>query len=276
MTWRRFLRDRAAVVALVVLVALLVMAIVGPLVVTTDPATQSLILRRQLPSADHPFGLDHLGRDVFARVVFGARYTMLGAFAATILVSVIGVAVGLASGYYRGWVDQILMRLVDIALAFPFFLTAIVIVAILGANLANAVVAIALARAPSFIRVVRGSVLQSMGFMYVDAARAVGCSNGRIMTRHILPNILLQIIVLATVEMAGIILSLSGLSFLGLGAQPPASEWGLMLNDAKGYLAQAPHIMAFPGVFLAALVLSVNLLGDGLRYAADPRGDTRR
>lgn len=269
--WTRFKRDKAALIGLVVIVACLLVAIVGPYVSQGDPADQTLRLRRAVPSAEHPLGMDHLGRDIMTRMIFGARYTILAGMAATLVGALGGLALGLLSGYYGRWLDEVLMRLVDLLLAFPFFLLAILIIAILGPGLGNAIVAVGIAKIPNYSRVVRSTVLQVREMDYTTAAWALGCSDGRIMLRHILPNVMTPMLVLSTVEMAATILSISGLSFLGLGAQPPLSEWGVLLSEARGYISQAPHIMLFPGLGLALLVLSINLVGDGLQYATDPK-----
>lgn len=269
--WPRFRKDRAAVLSLIVLVVLIAIAVLGPIAVHTDPTQQQLALRLGPPSLENPFGLDNLGRDILARIVNGGRVTLLSGLAATSLVTAAGVFFGFLAGYYGGWLDQLVMRVVDLMLAFPFFITAIVVVAVLGASLENAILAVTLAETPMFARVVRGSVLQATHMLYVEGARAIGATDRRIVVRHILPNILMPVIVLATADAAGIILALSGLSFLGLGVQPPTPEWGLMMSDAKGYLGSAPQMMFIPGIFLALLILSINLLGDGLRDAADPR-----
>ena len=260
-----------AVGAVVVLLALFVFATIGPLFDPTDPAQQSLSLRRAPPGVDALFGRDYLGRDILARVMHGGRYTMVAAVGATVLITAAGLLVGLLSGYYRGWIDQILMRVADVVLAFPFLISAIVIVAVLGPDLFNAILAVAIAKIPAYARVLRSLVLQARETVYTEAARSLGCTDTRIIVRHIFPNVVLPAIVLSTTEMANIVLAIAGLSFIGLGAQPPASEWGLMLSEAKGYLSQAPHMLLFPGAALAALILSINLAGDGLRYAVDPR-----
>lgn len=273
--FRRFLEDRVALASLVLLTIFCLIAVVGPLLMQTDPAQQTLSLRRAPPSAEHPFGLDHLGRDVLSRLVHGARYTIVASFGATVLVTLVGLFAGIGAGYRGGWVDQLVMRAADVLLAFPVFLAAIVIVAVLGPDLRNAIIAVAIARVPAYARIIRGAALQAREMAYAEAARAVGCRDARIMARHILPNVILPAVVLSTVEMAGVVLSLSGLSFLGLGAQPPASEWGLMMSEAKGYLTQAPHLMLFPGSALALLVIAINLVGDGLRVAIDPRAGRR-
>lgn len=269
-TWTYFTRDKAAVLALAVLVLIVVMALGAPYLTSVGPAEQQLRLRRAPPSLDNLLGRDHLGRDMWSRIAYGARYTLTGGFAATLLGGAGGLLLGLFSGFYKGWVDLAIMRFVDAVLAFPFFLLSILIIAILGPGLGNAIFAVGVANSPKYARVVRGSVLQVSERDYIQAARAVGSPDGRIMWKHILPNIMAPLIVLSTVEMAGTVLSIAGLNFLGLGAQPPLPEWGLMLAEGRGHFSQAPHIVLFPGLFITLLVLAFNLVGDGLRYATDP------
>lgn len=269
--WRYYRKDAAAVFGLGILLLILFMTVFGPYIVHKDPNQQILRLVRAPISFENIFGRDQLGRDILARIVFGARYTLISGFAATTVGFVIGVFVGLLSGYYGGYVDELIMRLVDLMLSFPFFLLAILIIAILGSGLQNAVIAVGIANIPAFARFARGTTLQIREMLYIDATRVLGGNGLHIIFRHIFPNILVPTLVLATVETANTILAISGLSFLGLGAQPPEPEWGLMLSESKGYLAQAPHIMIFPGIFIALLVLSINLVSDGVQYALDPR-----
>lgn len=269
--WQQYRKDGAAVVGLVILVLLLLITVFGPYLINTSPTEGSLRLRRAPPSSDAWFGRDALGRDIFARIVYGGRLTIMAGLAATAIGSISGFLIGLTSGFYGSWVGALSMRIVDLWLGFPFFLSAILIIAILGPSLPNAIIAIGVARIPIFARFVRGSALQVREATYVEAARAIGCRNTRIMGRHMVPNIVMPALVLATVQMAVAILSVSGLSFLGLGAQPPTPEWGLMLSEARSYITQAPHIMFFPGLSLSILVLCINLVGDGLQFAADPR-----
>jgi peptide/nickel transport system permease protein len=269
--WRYFKRDKAAVVGLFILLTILLMALFGPFLVQVDPNQQILQLSHAPISIHNIFGRDQLGRDIFARIVFGARYTLLSGIAATTIGFGVGFLMGVLSGYYGGFVDEVFMRLVDLMLSFPFFLLAILIIAILGPGLVNAVLAVGIANIPIFARFARGVTLQIRGLPYIDSARALGSSNRWIIFRHILPNIVVPTFILAAVETADTILAISGLSFLGLGAQPPIPEWGLMLSEAKGYLAQAPLIMIFPGVFIFLLVLSINLVSDGIQYALNPR-----
>jgi peptide/nickel transport system permease protein len=269
--WLLYRRDIAAVIGTVFLLLLVFMAIAGPFLIKASPTQQDLKLRRAPVSVEHIFGRDQFGRDVFARIVFGARITILSGVAAMVIGVTGGSLAGIISGYFGRWIDAAIMRVVDLMLAFPFFLVAILIVAILGPGLRNAVIAVGIAKIPIFARFVRGLTLKAREEGYTEAARAIGSSDMRIMFLHIMPNIVIPVLVLATVEVASTILSVSGLSFLGLGAQPPASEWGLMLSEARGDFRLAPHIMIFPGIFLSLLVLAINMVGDGLQFASDPR-----
>jgi peptide/nickel transport system permease protein len=269
--WHRFSADRSAVLGLAVVVLIILAGALAPVLAPYDPAAQLLELRRMGPSATHPLGMDELGRDVLSRLMYGAGSTLgAGVFAVAIGVA-IGAPLGLVAGYYGRRVEAVVLRLVDAMLAFPAFLLAIVIVAVLGPTLENAVVAIGIAQIPVFIRVVRASALQVRNNEFVVAAVSVGAPARRIISRHIWPNVLPQVIVIATVSLANAILSVAGLSFLGLGAQPPAAEWGVMLSTGRQYIRDAPHLTIVPGLAIMALVLSFNLVGDGLRDALDPR-----
>ncbi len=269
--WPRLRRDRAAAVGLAVVVLVVVMAAVGPFVSSLNPTAQVLAQRAAPPGAAGWFGRDALGRDMLARVVDGARFTLGGAAAATAIGLCVGAPFGMLAGYYGGWSDGLVMRVTDLLLAFPYFLLAILIVAVVGSGLWTAAAAVGITKMPQYVRVVRGSVLQVRRQEYVEAAHAMGASDLRAMRRHVLANVMAPIIVLATVGLGGDVLAIAGLSFLGLGAQPPVPEWGLMVSDGRDYLFDAPHIMVIPGVFLMTLVLALNLFGDGLRDALDPR-----
>ncbi|MBI4278577.1 MAG: ABC transporter permease [Armatimonadetes bacterium] len=268
---RRFFRDRTAVLGLLVVLGMAVMAAAAPLVPSLDPSGQDLSLRRAPPGPGNPFGRDALGRDILARVAHGARYTLGAALLATTLAGLVGVPLGLSAGYRGGWSEGLIMRTTDVMLAFPYLLLAIIIVAILGPGLVSAAVAVGITRTPQYIRVVRGTALTVKQAEYVEAAQALGASDVRIVGRHLLPNVLAPIVVLATVGLGADVLSIAGLSFLGLGAQPPIPEWGLMVAEGRSYLFDAAHIIVAPGMFLLVLVLAFNLLGDGLRDALDPR-----
>jgi len=269
--WTRFRRDWVALAGLGIIVVILAMAAAAPLVPSLNPELQDLSLRRSPPTPAHPFGRDHLGRDILSRVAHGARYTFGAAVTATLIALLTGVALGLVAGYWGGIVDDVGMRVVEVLLAFPYLLLAILIVAILGPGLGSATVAVGITKIPHYARVTRAAVLSLRHSDYVDAARVIGATDAGIITRHILPNTMAPILVLATVGLGADVLSIAGLGFLGLGAQPPTAEWGLMVSEGRSYLFEASHIIVFPGVFLMLLVLGFNLMGDGLRDALDPR-----
>lgn len=271
MFWKRFFRIKTAVVALIILLILIFIAIFATFLAPYDPIKQSLPFRRELPTKEHIFGRDMFGRDILSRIIYGTRVTILAGLFGVTLCTFFGVMSGVISGFYGGKIDAIIMRFVDIMLSFPYFLLAILMVAVLGPGLWKAVIAVAIASLPKFTRIIRGAVLNIVNNDYIESTKALGASNFRIIFNHLLPNISPTIIVYSTIELAQIILSTSSLSFLGLGAQPPVAEWGLMLNEAKGYLMVAAHMSIIPGIFIMILVLATNLLGDGLRDALDPK-----
>jgi len=269
--WRRGRRRPAAVVGAAVVLLFVVMAVGAPWIATQDPVHTNWSQIRKAPSWAHPFGTDDLGRDGFSRVVWGARISMQAGVFAILIAIAVGVPIGLLAGYYRGAVDQVVMRLTDAWLAFPFLILAIGLVTILGPSLVNATLAIGLGATPTYIRLTRGLVLATNEEDFVHGARALGAGDARVMARHILPNITSAILVQATVSVPTAIIAEAVLSFLGLGVQPPAPSWGTMLNVAQQFLEQAPWMALWPGVAIFSLALSFNLAGDGLRDALDPR-----
>jgi len=270
--WWRLKRDRLAIASGLVLASVALIAYVVPLVITIDPYQQSLrdsLLPPGTPG--HLLGTDNFGRDVLLRLIDGGRVSLtVGLFAVLISASVGGL-IGLVAGYFGGWPDRVLMRIVDVQLGFPGILLALVIITILGAGLEKVTLAVGIGGIPRFARVVRGSVLNTKGDLYVEAARSVGATDLRIMFVHLVPQTLGAAITIATFGIATAILSIAGLSFLGLGAQPPQAEWGLMLSEARRYLRVAWWLAVFPGVAIMLVVLCVNLLGDAVRDALDPR-----
>jgi peptide/nickel transport system permease protein len=272
--WRRFRRNGLAVVALFVIVAFAGVALFAPWIVQHSPRAISYTAILKAPSALHWFGTDELGRDVFARVVFGARVSLGIGFASVLIASVVGTLVGIASGFVGGWFDEVVMRIVDALMALPFLVLAIVIAAVLGANLQNTILAISIVSIPAFARLARGETLAVKEREYIQAIHALGARSSRIITRHVLPNVSGPLIVQAALATAQAILTESSLSFLGLGVQPPTPAWGSMLNTAKGYLETAPWMALFPGGAIFLIVLALSLLGDGLREALNPRGRT--
>ena len=259
----------AAIVLLAVLAAVL-----GPWLVPFDPAAQELALRLEGPTGLHWFGLDELGRDIFARVLSGARISLLVGIVVVGVSSSIGILLGSLAGYCGGRIDEVISRVIDILLAFPGLLLAIALVAVLGPSLTNVVLALCLIGWVGYARLVRGQVLRARELDFVQAARALGATTSRILARHVIPTTLPAVSVQATLGMGGAILAEAALSFLGLGVQPPTPSWGTMLNYGRGHMLDAPHLTIFPGLAIAILVLGFNFLGDGLRDALDPA--TRR
>jgi peptide/nickel transport system permease protein len=257
--------------AAIVLVAVLA-ALLGPALAPFDATAQELALRLTGPSTEHWFGLDELGRDIFSRLLDGARISLLVSLVVVSVSVLTGVVVGAVAGYYGGLVDELVSRAIDILLAFPGLLLAIAMVAVLGPSLFNVVLALSLIGWVGYARLVRGQVLRSRELEFVQAARALGASTPRVLLRHVVPTTLPAVTVQATLGMGGAILSEASLSFLGLGVQPPTPSWGTMLNYGRVHLLDAPHLTIFPGLAIAFLVLGFNFLGDGLRDALDPKG----
>lgn len=268
---RRLLRHRAAAAGLLVLFVLVLAAALAPLLSPYDPTHQRLADALLSPNAAHPLGTDHLGRDMLARILYGARYSLFMGFGAVAIGLVIGVPVGALSGFYGGWIDLISQRVVDVLLSFPGFLLALSLVAVLGVGLINVVLSVGIGAIPAFVRLVRAATLSLREQPFVEAARGIGCSDARIIGRHVLPNTAAPVIVQATLGLGSAILVAAGLGFLGLGVQEPTPEWGTMLGDGRQYLFAAAHVATFPGLAIFASVLAFNLAGDGLRDALDPR-----
>jgi peptide/nickel transport system permease protein len=268
---RRLFKRKGAVIGLVVVATFILLALFAPFVAPYDPIATSWTLVRKAPSAQHWFGTDDLGRDILSRVMYGARASLLaGAISVGIALS-IGVPLGLLSGYRGGFIDALISRITDAMLACPFLILAIALAAFLGPSLSDAMIAIGISATPIFIRLTRGQVLSVKVEDYVEAARAMGNPRWRIALFHILPNILPALLVQATLSIAAAIIAEAALSFLGLGQQPPAPSWGSMLNAAQRFLTNAPWMAIWPGLAIFLVVLSLNLVGDGLRDALDPR-----
>ncbi len=269
--WRRFRRAPGALVGAAVVGLILALAVGAPLVTPADPLAQHVAQGAQAPSAAHWFGTDKLGRDVFTRIVYGARISIRIGFVAVGLAITAGTLIGLIAGYAGRRTEAVLMGAMDVMLAFPSIILAIGITTILGASINNLMLAIGIVYVPQYARLARSSVLAVMEHEYVEAARALGAGAPAILARHVLPNIMAPLLVQATLGVATAELEAAGLSYLGLGARPPAPEWGAMLNDARDYWLGAPWALIFPGISITTLVLGFNLLGDGLRDALDPR-----
>ncbi|MEX2356163.1 MAG: ABC transporter permease [Thermaerobacterales bacterium] len=271
LVYRRFRRHRAARLALGVLAGLYMMAIFAPWIAPHSYSTVDTSNRFIAPSSEHWLGTDHLGRDVFSRIVWGARVSLSVGFVAAFFAVSIGTVVGAAAGYNGGRIDNILMRLTEIVMAFPVFFLLLTIVAVLPRSIFNIMLIIGLTSWPSLARVVRGQVLAVREMDFVEASRAAGVRTGRIIFRHVLPNVMAPIIVNATLLIGGAILAETALSYLGLGAPPPFPTWGAILSDGRGYMRNAPWLTTFPGVFIFVTVLAFNFVGDGLRDALDPK-----
>lgn len=268
---KRLLQNKMAVIGMTVLGIIIFAAIFAPYIAPHDPIKQNILARYKAPSSKYLLGTDELGRDILSRIIYGARYSLLIGVISISIALLLGIFLGVVAGYFGGRIDLLLMRLIDILLAFPYILLAIAIVAILGPDLQNAMLAISIVNVPRFARIIRSSVLTIKENEFIQAAKALGASDLRIIVRHLLPNCLGPLIVQSTLSMASAILSAAGLSFLGLGAQPPTPEWGAMLSDARSALQIAPWVVTFPGLAIMLNVLGFNLLGDGLRDALDPK-----
>jgi peptide/nickel transport system permease protein len=268
---QRLVRNKGALGGLLMLTLLLVVALSAPLLAPYDPVKVQPRKALQSPSSEFLLGTDQYGRDVLSRTLYGSRISLMVGLISVSIAALCGVTIGLTAGYAGGMVDGVLMRLVDIQLAFPGILLALAIVSILGPSLANLMIAVGISSIPAYARLVRGSVLSAKQHLYVEAARVVGCGSRTILVRHILPNVAAPVIVLCTLGMGTAILSAAALSFLGLGSQPPTPEWGRMLSEGRAYLRQHWWISTAPGLAILLTVLAMNLLGDGLRDALDPR-----
>ena len=272
--WRKFKRQRVALWAGGFVLLLVLVAVFAPWLAPYD--AENFFDYDQLnapPGAAHWFGVDALGRDIFSRILMGARVSLAAGFVSVAVGAVIGTLLGLLAGYYEGWWDRIVMRMSDVLFAFPGILLAIGIVAILGSGMVNVIVAVAVFSVPAFARLVRGNVLSLKHQTYIEAVRSIGASDAVIMLRHLLPGTVSSVVVYLTMRIGTSIITAASLSFLGLGAQPPTPEWGAMLNEARADMLNAPHIALFPSLAIFVTVLAFNLLGDGLRDALDPKLD---
>jgi peptide/nickel transport system permease protein len=270
-TVKRFATNRFAVVGFAFVALMVLIAVFAPLVATHSPTDQSLLTRLQSPSSEHWFGTDQLGRDVFSRVVYGARYSLFIGAGAALFGLVAGLILGMTSGFFGGWIDMISMRIIDVLLSFPGVLLAILIVSVLGPGVVNLIIAISIGFTSPVARLVRSAVLSLKNQDFVLAAISIGAGNTRIMMRHLLPNTMSLLIIYGTLYFAVALLAAAGLSFLGLGAQSPTPEWGAMIGSGREYLRDASNATLFPGLAIFFTVLSLNFIGDALRDALDPR-----
>lgn len=270
-SFRRLRKSRTAVLGIIIIILFTIIAFFAPYIAPYDPMEQNFIKSFRPPSAEHYLGTDEFGRDVFSRIIYGSRISLQIGFIAVFISLVVGVSVGLAAGYYGGWIDMVVMRIMDLMLSFPYILLALVIMSILGPGIYNAMIAIGIVYVPQYARIVRSSVLSVKKKEYVLAARALGANDLRIILKHVFLNSMAPIIIQTTLSIGRAIINAAGLSFLGLGAQPPTPEWGAMLSNGQDFLRNAPWIATFPGIAIALLVLGFNLVGDGFRDAFDPR-----
>lgn len=273
---RRFMKQPLGVIGLAVIAIEIAVALLAPNLATYNPTEQKLSEKLKPPSWEHPMGMDHLGRDVFSRVVYGTRNTLGSAVLALLILSLIGILIGGVAGYAGGIVDFTLMRITDGLLSFPYLVLALGLAAAFTPNLYTVVIAVSVTWWGHYARVIRGMVMSAREAIYVEASRAVGAGHSRILTRHVLPNIMAPVLVLSSLDLGLVVLAVAALSYLGLGIQPPAPEWGMMLNESRLFMFMAPHIMIFPGLMIFVTVLAANLLGDALRDAFDPRQQIRR
>jgi peptide/nickel transport system permease protein len=271
---RDILRNRVAVFALVLLVAIVLAALFAHVLTPYDPIGRDAKSRLQAPSLEHPFGTDALGRDILGRILYGGRVSLQVGFVSVLLSTLVGVPLGLIAGYVGGRTDNLIMRLMDVILAFPGLILAIWLVSILGASMDKMIIAISVFSVPTYARMTRGITLSAREMEYVVAARSMGARAGRILLAHVLPSVVGPLIVLTTLSISGAIVTGASLSFLGLGVRPPTPEWGAMLSDGRGYMRNAWWMSVFPGLAITLVVLAANVLGDGLRDALDPK--TRR
>ncbi len=271
--WRNLKKNKGAVIGLVLIVLLILLAVCAPLLYDYDRdiVAQNIRERLQGPSLQHPFGTDEYGRDIMARVIWGTRYSLPIGFIATIVAILLGVTMGAVAGYYGGWVENVLMRFGDIFASIPHILLAIVVVSVLGQSATNLMIAVGITSTPAFIRVARAAVLTVRNQEYVEAARAIGMKNWKIILKHIIPNALSPIVVQTTLRVGSAIISASALSFLGLGIPAPAPEWGTMLSAGRKFIRDYSYMTLFPGLAIMVTVLALNMLGDGLRDAMDPK-----
>ncbi len=273
--WRelgaRLARDPLAIVGIAIVVLFTAVALLAPVIAPHDPNAIDAIHRLEGPGVTHLLGTDNLGRDMLSRIIWGSRWSLGTVFLATTMIMSIGVAVGVVAGYYGGFVDTVLMRIVDVLLAFPSLLLALAIAGMLGPGITSVIIALVSVWWASYARIVRGLVMSIRERDFIAAASGLGASDGEIIMRHVLPNVLPSVAVLATLEMGDLVLAVAGLGFLGIGVQAPVAEWGTMVNEGRAFLLSAPQLMIYPGLAISLAVVGFNLLGDGLRDVLDPR-----
>ena len=269
--WRMLRKNKLAMLGLIILTLIVLTAIFANVLAPYDYTAQNLVNMKKFPSMEHPFGTDEFGPDIFSRIIYGTRQSLVIGVGSIAIAVLAGGLIGLISGFYGGWLDNLLMRITDVMMAIPGMLLAIAIVAALGSSLKNLLIAIAIAKLPNFARIMRATVMSAREQEYVTASKVMGISNWKILLEDILPNSLSPMIVQATLGIAFAILTAAGMSFMGLGIQPPTPEWGAMISTAKNYIRDYPYMVMFPGAAIMITILALNLLGDGLRDALDPK-----
>ncbi len=270
--WRRFLKNKTAVLGLIIFAAIMLAAILADFIVSYDKGiTQNILERLQGPSGAHWFGTDNFGRDIFARVIHGSRNSLLVGIGAVAIGITVGGLLGSVAGFYGGKIDSVIGRIMDTVMSIPLMLLVLSLVTALGNSLINVLLAMMIANIPQYVRIVRAAILSVVGQDYIEAAKACGTSNFKIIIKHVIPNAIGPIIVQATMAVGTMILNAAGISFLGMGIQPPTPEWGSMLNEGKQFMTMYPYIVVFPGIAIGLTALALNLMGDGLRDALDPK-----
>jgi len=271
LVWERFRKNIPATIGLIILTLLILASAFAPKLTKYDPVKQDLRVSLEFPSEEHVLGTDYLGRDILTRLLYGGRLSLTIGLLAVSLGLLIGVPLGAISGYFGGWPDMLIQRLADILLSFPSFMLALTLVAMMGVGVRNVVISVGVLAIPSFIRLVRGSVLSIREMLYVESARCVGANEWRIIFKHVLPNSMSPVIINASLNLGYAITTAAGLGFLGLGVQPPTPEWGMMLGEAKNYIFSHPYMVTYSGLIIFITIVALNLIGDGLRDALDPR-----
>ncbi|WP_040979609.1 nickel transporter permease [Oceanobacillus jeddahense] len=267
----RFKKNKRAIIGLWIVVFFIILAIFAPLIAPYDPIEQNMAIMLESPSLEHLLGTDEFGRDILSRILYGAQISLAIGVVGVFIAVIIGVILGTISGYFGGFIDNLIMRIMDIFMAFPSFLLALAIVSVLGPGMINVMIAIGIFSIPNFSRISRSAVISIKNMEYIEATKAMGGHDFRIIIKHVIPNCISPIIVIASMQIATAIITAAGLSFLGMGAQPPTPEWGAMLSSGREYLRVAPHVSTIPGLAIMFLVLGFNMLGDGIRDALDPK-----
>ncbi|MFD1413279.1 nickel transporter permease [Oceanobacillus jeddahense] len=267
----RFKKNKRAIIGLWIVVFFIILAIFAPLIAPYDPIEQNMAVMLESPSLEHLLGTDEFGRDILSRILYGAQISLAIGVVGVFIAVIIGVILGTISGYFGGFIDNLIMRIMDIFMAFPSFLLALAIVSVLGPGMINVMIAIGIFSIPNFSRISRSAVISIKNMEYIEATKAMGGHDFRIIIKHVIPNCISPIIVIASMQIATAIITAAGLSFLGMGAQPPTPEWGAMLSSGREYLRVAPHVSTIPGLAIMFLVLGFNMLGDGIRDALDPK-----